>query len=209
MKLIKGFIGNDNHNNLYNSLGHRCKEIDELNFHNYILFFGDNVALDLNKPIEATYPYLISKSLKVDYYNLSIFNGGVDCFRYNLLSWFKQFKDDPPRFIVVGFEFLNAVMVSNHNYDYLDPADFNIQDVSDLYHYANLSGFFSGRNLLNESLLIRNINLPIYQINFKDKNTLFTKNVFDIKYDGSLDDSQQIAKDFYIEYKLRNSKIKP
>ena len=209
MRLLQGFIGNDDHDNLYNSFGHRCNEIDNLNFHNYVLFLGDNVALDLNKPIEDTYPYLISKALKVDYYNLSIFNGGVDCFRFNLLSWFNKFKETPPRFIVVSFEFLNAVMVSNHNYDYLNPADFNNDDVKDLYHYANLSGFFTGRNLLNESIISRHINVPIYQICFKDKNTLFNKNVYNISYDGPLEDSHSISELFVKDYKLRNSKVRP
>lgn len=209
MRLLDDFIGNDDNDNLYNSLGHRCKELNELNLHNYILFLGDNVSLGLDKPIEQTYPYLVSQSLKMDYYNLSIFNGGIDCFKYNILSWFKKFSNDNPRFIVIGFEFLNAVLVSNHNYDYLNPASFDNDDVKDLYNYANLSGFFTGRNLLNESLILRNINVPIYQLIFKDKTPLFTNGVFNIDCDSSMFDYTEISNKLVQSYKSRNSRIKP
>lgn len=209
MRIIDQFIGNDIHDNLYNSLGHRSKEIDELNLHNYILFLGDNVSLGLEKEIQETYPYKVSKALKMDYYDLSIFNGGVDCFRYNLLTWIKRFQKTPPKFIVVGFEFLNAVVVSNYNYDYLDPADFNNEDVQDLYHHANLAGFFSGRNLINESIVLKNINIPIFQIVFEGKNYLFNSDVRNIYFNKSIYDYSQIAEDIIIEYKMTTSAVRP
>lgn len=209
MRLLDDFIGNDDNDNLFNSLGHRCNELSKLNLHNYILFLGDNITLGLDKPVEQTYPYLVSHSLKMDYYNLAIFNGGIDCFKYNLLSWFKKYSKTSPRFIVVGFEFLNAIMVSNHNYEYLNAADFNQEDVVDLYNYANLSGFFSGRNLINQSLILRNINVPIYQLNFKDKKTLFNDEVINIDCDGSMFDYTEISNKLVKSYNSRNSRIKP
>lgn len=209
MRLLDGFIGNDDNDNLYNSLGHRCKELSDINLHNYILVLGDNISLGLDKPIQETYPYIVSKYLKMDYYNLSIFNGGVDCLRFNLLSWFKRYNNSPPRFIIIGFEFLNAVLVSNSNYDYLNPADFTQEDVNDLYKYANLSGFFSGRNLLNENLILRNINVPIYQIKFTDKNLLLQNNIFNVEYNGSIFDYSAISNAISKTYQSKNSRIKP
>ena len=209
MRLLNGLIGNDDNDNLYNSLGHRCKELSELNLHNYILFLGDNVALGLDQPIEKTYPSLCSKLLKMDYYNLAIFNGGVDCFKFNLLTWLKKFDKTPPRIIVVGFEFLNSMLVSNPNYDYLNTADFDQEDVKGLYHFANLSGFFNGRNLLNENLILRNVNIPIYQLSFKDKTKLFSKVVCDVNVDGSIFDYENIAYTLVQKYKSTNLSIKP
>lgn len=207
MRLVNDLIGNDDVEKLYNSNGHRCKELSNLNFRNYILFLGDNVTLGLEKPIEETYPYLLSQKLKLDYYNLAVFNGGIDCLKFNLLSWLKQFN--PPRFIVVGFEFLNAIMVSNHNYEYVDPASFENDDVKDFYNYANLSGFNNGRNLLIENLIIKNVNLPIYQLRFKDKLFLFNNGIFDVDHNDSIFDYESIAEKLFVEYKKRNLVAKP
>ena len=51
-----------------NSLGHRCKEIKEvlgedLQFPRYFLVLGDNACLHMHKPLEETWPYLLSKSI--------------------------------------------------------------------------------------------------------------------------------------------------
>jgi hypothetical protein len=81
------FLRNWESNVNLNSYGHRCKELSELNLHNYILFVGDNICLSYHLPIEETFPYIVSKKLNVDYYNLSIFNGGIEAIKFNLLSW--------------------------------------------------------------------------------------------------------------------------
>lgn len=207
MRLVNGLIGNDYVHKLYNSNGHRCEEISKINFRNYILFAGDNITLGNESPVDKTYPYLLSKKLNMHYYNLAIFNGGIDCLKFNLLSWLKQHS--PPRFIVVGFEFLNAVVVSNHNYEYLDPANFDNEDVKDFYNYANLSGFNNGRNLLVENLIIRNVNIPIYQLRFKDRNFLFTNGVYNVDHVDSIFDYESIAEKLYIEYKSKNMVARP
>jgi hypothetical protein len=209
MQLINGLIGNDQvlDKKLYNSNGHRCREISKINLRNYILFAGDNVTLGLEQPKDKTYPYLLSHKLNMDYYNLAIFNGGIDCLKFNLLSWLKKYNK--PRFIVVGFEFLNAVMVSNHNYDYLNPADFEQNDVKDFYNYATLSGFFNGRKFLHENLFLKNINVPIYQLRFKDKEYLFTSGVNDVMHDESIFDYETIAEKIFVEYNKINVAARP
>lgn len=207
MRLANGLIGNDYADKLYNSNGHRCKEISDINFRNYILFVGDNITLGNESPIEKTYPYLLSKKLNMDYYNLAIFNGGIDCLKFNLLSWLK--KHSPPKFIVMGFEFLNAVMVSNQNYDYIDPANFDNNDVKDFYNYANLSGFHTGRQLLIENLILKNINIPIYQLRFKDRNFLFTQGVYNIDCMENIFDYEMIAEKLFADYQSRNRVARP
>jgi len=106
----------------FNSRGHRCKEIEELDQRKYFLFVGDNISLGLGTPIEETYPYLISKKFNTDYYNLSIFNGGLDAIKYNLLAWNSVVKV-PPKAIIISTEFLNSFLVSNKNYTFLEACD--------------------------------------------------------------------------------------
>jgi hypothetical protein len=61
----EGFLFNETGTDL-NSNGHRCKEInqvlgDDLQFSKYFLVLGDNACLHMHKPIEETWPYLLSK----------------------------------------------------------------------------------------------------------------------------------------------------
>ena len=76
-KLNEGFLYNRTGRTL-NSLGHRCKEIKEvlvnLQFQRYFLVLGDNACLHMHKPIEETWPYLLSKAINYQYYNLAVSN---------------------------------------------------------------------------------------------------------------------------------------
>ena len=54
--LSNGFLNNFAPNVNLNSYGHRCKEISDVNLHNYILFVGDNVCLSYHIPVEETFP---------------------------------------------------------------------------------------------------------------------------------------------------------
>ena len=92
MRFIDGFIGHDPDEKYFNSRGHRCKEIEDIDLRRYVLFAGDNVAVDYNNSIEKTYPYIIANKLGLDYYNLAIFNGGVECLKYNLFTWSAKIK---------------------------------------------------------------------------------------------------------------------
>ena len=71
----------------YNNLGHRCKNITDIDLHNYILFVGCSHTEGIGLELEKTYPYLIAKFLNIDYYNLGISSSGLDVFFYNLSSW--------------------------------------------------------------------------------------------------------------------------
>lgn len=176
----------------FNSRGHRSKEIEELNLHNYILFVGDNVALGLDKPVEETFPHIVSQKLKVDYYNLSIFNGGLDAIRYNLLTW-NTIQDLKPRLIVVVSEFLNSFIVSDSGYSRWAACDCNDNKVNELFNAGNHNAFFTTRRLLADKLLRNSINVPMYQVVLKDKIPLFADYDNNIIYDGEQSDHSYIA----------------
>lgn len=210
MLLTDTFIGNDDVPALYNSNGHRCKELSELNFRNYILFAGDNINLGLDKPVEETVPYIVSKHLKTDYYNLSVFNGGIEVFKQNLINWFTLYGSQPPKCLVVSFEFLNAITVSDNNYTYLKQADYKNEEVKLLYHFSNLCGFFSARKLFIAKMTKNFINIPIYQISFENKDSLFdSQNVIDIQYKDDLFDYKNIADHVINKFNTISTKIKP
>ena len=129
MQFYNGLLGHDP-SEYFNSSGHRCKELKDVDLHKYILFAGDNVGVDLSKPVEETYPYLISQRLKMDYYNLCVFNGGLDAIKFNLISWF-QLVPQKPKMIIISTEFLNSIITSDHNHSFFTPADYNNQVIKD------------------------------------------------------------------------------
>lgn len=191
MKFIDKLLGNDL-SDQYNSNGHRCKEISEINFQNYILFAGDNGSLGLDKPIEQTFPYLISQKLKCDYYNLSVFNGGLDALRYNLITWFVKYKR--PKAVIISCEFLNALLVSDNNFFKIKAADYDDAMIQDIANIGNVRGFFAGRNILSRELLKQYLICPIYQLRYKDSVQLFDSDfATDIHYDGDQFDYNNIA----------------
>lgn len=189
----------------FNSRGHRCKEIEELNLHNYILFVGDNISLALDKPIEETYPYIVSKKLRMDYYNLSITNGGLDSIKYNLLSW-NNIQPIKPKLIVVASEFLNSFIVSDRNNDVWKVCDYNDANVKELFNAGNHNAFFTTRRILADKLIRNTIISPIYQITLKDRIPLFSENIVNI---DSEYDQESIAKLIVQEYNKHSRVARP
>lgn len=180
MRFVDGLLGHDP-DSIYNSHGHRCKELSELNLRNYILFVGDNAGLQLNKPIEETLPYLTSKELGTDYYNLCIFNGGSDAIKFNLFTWL--FKFPKPKAIVIASEFFNSLLVSDQNHSHIDVADLSNDMVTDAINAANNNGFFHARQYMLDNLISNIIQIPIYQLTIKDKIKVLSKTIIDIDYD--------------------------
>ncbi len=180
MQFVDGLLGHDP-DNIYNSHGHRCKELSELNFRNYILFVGDNAGLSLDKPIEDTLPYITAKKLSVDYYNLCIFNGGSDAIKYNLFSWLNKYPK--PKAIVFACEFVNSLLVSDPNHSFISAADLSDPMVSDAINSANMNGFFNARISLLNRLIQTCIQVPMFQLTIEHKLKVIASNCVDIEYD--------------------------
>lgn len=83
----------------YNNYGHRCKNVEEIDQHNYILFIGCSHTMGVGLELEKTFPYLLSEKLGMDYYNLAVPATGIDVLEYNLLTWLFKMKN--PKLIVV------------------------------------------------------------------------------------------------------------
>lgn len=209
MNFYDDFIGNDLGPE-YNSLGHRCKEISNINFHNYILFAGDNIGLGLDKPIEETYPYIIASALGADYYNLCVFNGGLDAIRYNLISWFCKIKYKP-KSLVISCEFLNSLIVAERNIvsSFYEPINLEDEYAKDLMDAGNMTGFFNARNMFAERQLMNVCTIPIYQITFRDRQPLFSANIVNIDHTDNMFDHDKISKCVITEIKKTTRRMMP
>lgn len=78
-----------------NENGHRCKSFNDIDFNNYVLYVGCSHTVGIGLELETTYPYLVSKKLNMDYYNLAIPGAGIDVLEYNLITWFLKIPIRP------------------------------------------------------------------------------------------------------------------
>lgn len=207
MQFYDNLLGHDLAD-IFNSRGHRCKEIEEINLQNYILFAGDNVGVGWGTPLEETYPYLISKALNIDYYNLSIFNGGLESLRYNLITWYHKIPQKP-RAIVISNEFLNSFIVSDINGNNLKPCDLNDEKVQSVLNTGNITNYFKTRQYFTDKLLSNLIKNPIYQIEFKDKIPGLTSNVINLKHNGDIFDHKAISELVINEINKTKKQVRP
>jgi len=159
MQIVDGLIGNTAGDNL-NTYGHRCKNIEEINFNNYFLIAGDNFNLSFDKPIEETYPYILSKILKTSYYNISVFNGGMDVFKNNMLIWKNKFPS--PKFVLIHFSFLNSL--THYKDEKLYSSNFEDKAIVELFETGNYNGYFNAKQLLISKLILNYYVCPIYQL---------------------------------------------
>lgn len=166
---------------LYNSIGHRCKELSDLNIRNHILIVGDTAGIQAHLPIEETFPNILSKKLKVDYYNLCIKDGGVDALKYNLFVWLH--KVGKPKTIIIACEYANAILSTDINSIDLYPSNLNDPIVQETIESANYCGFFNGRNELFNKLLYHSNNIPVYQLTWSNQTPLLTEKVSNIQCD--------------------------
>lgn len=84
-----------------NNLGHRCKNIDDINLDNYILFTGCSYTEGIGLELEKTFPYLTATNLEIDYYNLALGGTGIDVMTHNLMMWIHTVKKLPKALIIM------------------------------------------------------------------------------------------------------------
>jgi hypothetical protein len=85
-----------------NTLGHRCKEISEIDLDNYILTIGCSHTEGAGLSVDHTYSHVLSEKFKCDYYNLGMSGTGIDTMMHNLTVWFATVKKQP-KFVVMQF----------------------------------------------------------------------------------------------------------
>lgn len=85
----------------YNSLGHRCKNIEDIDLDNYILFTGCSHTEGVGLELEKTYPYRVAEILGCDYYNLAVGASGIDVMTHNLIMWYKRVPHKPKALVIL------------------------------------------------------------------------------------------------------------
>jgi len=83
----------------YNNLGHRSKNIEDVDLDNYILFTGCSHTEGVGLELDKTYSNIVATELKCDYYNLALGGSGIDTVMHNLNVWLHTIKKQPKHII--------------------------------------------------------------------------------------------------------------
>lgn len=85
----------------YNSLGHRCKNLEDIDLDNYLLFTGCSHTEGIGLELEKTYAYRVAEMLGCDYYNLALGGSGIDLMTHNLTLWNNRVAKKPKALIIL------------------------------------------------------------------------------------------------------------
>lgn len=153
----------------FNNHGHRCKNIDEIDLDNYILFSGCSHTQGVGLELETTYPYLLSKKLNCDYYNLAIPASGPDVVQYNILNWYYSIEKKP-KLIVIQWPDHSRFLSYNYEYKNLIPkGNWQDKEVGEFIVDCEDYGAFYARKKLITELLDNVISIPLIRFNYSNQ----------------------------------------
>jgi len=146
----------------YNDNGHRTKEIKDLDFDNYVLYTGCSHTEGIGLELEKTYPYLLSKLLEVDYYNMAVEGTGIDVVEYNLLTWFAKFTKKP-KLVIIQWPDHSRFLSQYPGYENFIPNGTWIKEenIEKFIAASEISGFYNARKNISYRLLHSVLSVPI------------------------------------------------
>lgn len=136
----------------YNLFGHRCKNIEDIDLDNYLLFTGCSHTEGVGLELEKTFPYLISNELGIDYYNLAIGGTGIDIMTYNLMIWLHTIKKLPKALIIVWPEAARFSLKNERDFFLVNPSVTD-ENLLNFLVLGDLIGYFESSKYLCENLI--------------------------------------------------------
>ena len=151
----------------YNNLGFRCKNTNEIDSSNYILFSGCSHTEGIGLELEKTFPYLISNQLGMDYVNLAVSGSGIDTLDYNLHVWINKFIHKP-KLIVIQYPDHSRFLSKYPGYDHFIESGSWQKDEEIIGFIARAEeiGLFHARKFLIHRLISHILNIPTLTVNF-------------------------------------------
>jgi len=166
---------------IYNKLGHRCKEIDEINLDNYILFIGCSHTEGIGLELERSFPHLVSQTLGMDYYNLGIAASGIDVLEYNILTWHYKFQK-LPKLVVIQWPDPSRFITKSIDTEHILPhGSWSKQEnVKKFIASADTTGFLNARRHISVKLVENIVSSPLIKLSFNnivqyDNDSLFIR----------------------------------
>ena len=155
----------------FNSNGHRCKEIKDIDLDNYILFIGCSHTEGVGLELEKTYPYLFAQKMQCDYYSLAVSGSGVDVLNYNIVTWFGKVKKLPKLLVIQWPNFLRMTLETypKEQYDSVEYTTHGMwssadKRISEFLVLGDRINFFKTTRTLTKNIIHNIANCPIVYI---------------------------------------------
>lgn len=153
----------------YNSHGHRCNELSNIDLDNYILVIGCSHTEGVGLELEKTYPYLLAEHLNTDYYNLGLSGAGLDIIEYNLISWLLNITKKPKLVVIQWPDHSRFASLYPNCENIIEQGSWTSDaSASNFMVSAESTGFFNARKKITRQLLLNIIDVPICEIHFND-----------------------------------------
>lgn len=157
---------NFGHSYSYNENGHRTKPLKQLDTSNYILFTGCSHTEGTGLSVEETYPYVTSKLLGMDYYNLGAKGSGCDIMFYNIFTWLNKFVHKPKLIVVQWpYQLRYARYNTPDNITISKEGNWSQDKYKDFMLLGDRVGYFDLRTHLYDNLL-KQIDIPKVYVSF-------------------------------------------
>jgi hypothetical protein len=176
LKFNENFIGYEfpntsyvRHNVIYNynNFGHRCSDIGNIDFNNYILFAGCSHTLGEGLQLENSYPYITAKLLNCDYYNLGLNSSGFDIMFYNITTWLNLYPR--PKLLVLQYPDLSRFSVMANESALIEPYGAwkdNKADTEFIFKSQDIGLVEFRKNSYKRLLSLLTINIPCIKLIF-------------------------------------------
>jgi hypothetical protein len=151
----------------FNNQGHRCKNIEDIDQDNYILFTGCSHTMGVGLELEKTYPHLLSTELGMDYYNLAMPGTGMDTVEYNLLTWFFKMNKKPKMIVIQWPDHSRFLEYDSMRDNILPQGTWNNQpNFVSFFVNAEDTGMFNARRAITNRLIKNVVDVPVVTFNF-------------------------------------------
>jgi hypothetical protein len=172
----------------FNKNGHRCNDIEDINLSNYILVLGCSHTVGVGLELEKTFPYLIAKELRCNYYNFGVSATGIDVVEYNLLTWIRKINTSPKAVVIQWPDHTRFASHLPGHENLIEKGSWTEDpDNVELIVNSEESGFFNARKLLTLKLINNLVKCPIITCLFTSQPIFDPYNLYIRKVDKARD----------------------
>jgi hypothetical protein len=172
----------------FNKNGHRCNDIEDINLSNYILVLGCSHTVGVGLELEKTFPYLLAKELRCNYYNFGVSATGIDVVEYNLLTWIRKINKSPKAVVIQWPDHTRFASHLPGHENLIEKGSWTEDpDNVELIVNSEESGFFNARKLLTLKLINNLVKCPVITCLFTSQPIFDPYNLYIRKVDKARD----------------------
>jgi hypothetical protein len=171
----------------YNENGHRCISVEHLKQNKFILFAGCSHTEGMGLHLEESYPYVTSKLLNMNYYNLGVGASGCDTMIHNLCTFLFKYEIKPALIVLQWPAHTRYIRKLTRNNNQIQPeGSWSQNEYMDFLMMGLSTGYFDLRTELYKNL-VDNLKIPTLHISFPGYNTHLTDYIVFEEFDRAHD----------------------